>query len=339
MNSENEPDTLVLVGSGAVCLSHEGIAHFDDLAQKTNVLTEFIGKSTTWRVFFHAFENVPYFKNQQIPKNISNDTSKSIEFLYDQFKLRYFSVKRLLYHLLITEAKKGENIDEKYTKPLESIPALRTQMAEQFNKIHFLENLPRKGQHGIALRTEGIDGQMIQFMGQSSVIATTNWDHALENHLGVAESKEHQDRIIHLHGNFQASESIFLPLDNSSEFIFLHKFLSHLSHGLASLELHKINQILPPLKVVENWTIVKLPILKRSWKRIVVWGLSLNAEDLELASLLDTVINGFSDELRQLIIINPDASHRDRIARLFRVPAEKRIDIDPTVPCKTTFKL
>ena len=79
----------------------------------------------------------------------------------------------------------------------------------------------------------------------------------------------------------------------------------------------------------------------KRWKRIVIWGLSLNSEDLELFSILDSLFSEViqRSEFMELIIINPDARHRDRIARLLGVPAEKRIDIDPTVPCKTTFKL
>lgn len=339
MNSENEPDTLVLVGSGAVCLTPEGIAYFDELANEEKVLTEFIGKSTTWRVFFHAMtkskNNV--FKN----KNNWDLSDDPVEFYYNRFKIaysKYKSIRQYAVNLFCSDMPDRNKVADLIDKFSEFRKPLIDEISKLFNDCSQLIKLNISGSSSTFLPS---------FVIPSAIFCTTNWDRALENFFTEKDIPGLSDKnVFHIHGHFREVESLLLPLDSTYEDLILSNAIvkKNLKHERTRVLADKLFGVLRPWRNIESLARSHGKIFEgedKRWKRIVIWGLSLNSEDLELFSILDSLFSEViqRSEFMELIIINPDARHRDRIARLLGVPAEKRIDIDPTVPCKTTFKL
>jgi hypothetical protein len=116
-----------------------------------------------------------------------------------------------------------------------------------------------------------------RFKTKEVALATTNWDLLLENHFGSGES------AIHIHGDVTSPESLYLPTEN---------IIEPYRDGNSESKEHVTGA-------------ARLMSVLQGTERLVIYGLSLSALDIELSILISEGFQGV-DSLREIVIVDLD---------------------------------
>jgi hypothetical protein len=307
---------LILSGSGSVCLSNEGIEHY----QSSN--------DQTWEVFFRAVGR-DLSKELFIPDNTYRKNATRLS----SFRSIYYKMKSERDYLA-RDILKSSKIEPVRFESLNLFPRIREEISHEFRHANEYE-LIKLRIHDLTRAIEMIPSLQRGYLHAN---VTTNWDRLLlKEYKNISPSNAQFSPLHEIHGSFENEHTIYLPMDHVYEELnirlamdikhptdrqskSIERFCKHLRPQDSILELARTNGNI--FHCFEKADLV------------IVCGLAFNDDDVEASAIVSTALDTFKNSGRfpKFILLDPEKSTRDRLCQIFRIRKENRFDFDPNSP-------